>query len=108
MEAVVEGVVPTAGALYTVNAIVDNARAAFAPGAAASLRLGQGEHQGLLVPAEALVREGDLLGVRVQTDAGAELRWIRAGGETGGSVEVLSGLRSGELVLIPAQPKDSP
>ncbi len=108
VEAIVEGVVPSAGALYTVNALVDNARGTHAPGTAATLRLGQGEHRGLLVPEEALIREGDLLGVRVQTDAGAELRWIRAGRVAGGAVEVLSGLRSGERILIPSPPQDGP
>lgn len=108
VEAIVEGVVPSAGALYTVNSLVDNARGTHAPGAAATLRLGQGEHRGLLVPEEALIREGDLLGVRVQTGAGSELRWIRAGRVADGAVEVLSGLRSGERILIPAPPRDGP
>jgi RND family efflux transporter MFP subunit len=108
VEAVVEGVVPAVGALYTVNAMVDNARGLYAPGAAATLRLPQGEHRGLLVPAEALIREGDLLGVRVQSDGGTELRWVRAGRVSDGTVEVLSGLRSGERVLIPAPPQDGP
>jgi RND family efflux transporter MFP subunit len=106
VRAVVEGVVPATGALYTVNALVDNARGTHAPGSAATLRLGQGEHRGLLVPAEALIREGDLLGVRVRTEAGSELRWIRAGRVADGAVEVLSGLRNGERVLIPAPAQD--
>ena len=60
------------------------------------------------MPEEALIREGDLLGVRVQTGAGSELRWIRAGRVADGAVEVLSGLRSGERILIPAPPRDGP
>jgi RND family efflux transporter MFP subunit len=106
VEAVVEGVVPAAGALYSVNALVANARGTHALGAAATLRLDQGEHQGLLVPAEALIHEGDLLGVRVRTEAGDELRWIQAGREAVGAVEVLSGLKDGERILIPAPAQD--
>jgi len=46
--------------------------------------------------------------VRVQTGAGTELRWIRAGRMADGAVEVLSGLRNGERVLIPAPAQDGP
>jgi hypothetical protein len=49
------------------------------------------------------VHEGDLAGVRVQGAAGAELRWLRLGDTLGTDVEVLSGLRSGERVLVPAE-----
>lgn len=104
VEAVVEGVAPApAGALYTVNAIVDNARSEHPAGGTASLWIPQGTRRGLVVPVEALVREGDLTGVRVQTAGGAELRWVRLGDRTDGSVEVLSGLRSGDRLLVPAR-----
>lgn len=100
-EAIVEGVVPAAGALYTVNALVDNARGAHPSGGAATLRIDQGERQGILIPAEALVREGDLAGVRVWTAAGSELRWVRTGHEADGAIEILSGLRSGDRLVVP-------
>jgi multidrug efflux pump subunit AcrA (membrane-fusion protein) len=56
----------------------------------------------VLVPVAALVHEGDLTGVLVRTASGAERRWVRLGTPAGDAVEVLSGLRSGDRVFIPA------
>jgi RND family efflux transporter MFP subunit len=103
VDAVVEGVAPApSGALYSVNALVDNARGAHPTGGAAALRIPLGVRTGLLVPVAALVHEGDLTGVRVQTASGTERRWVRLGTPAGDAVEVLSGLRSGDRIFIPA------
>jgi RND family efflux transporter MFP subunit len=101
--AIVEGVVPAAGgAMYTVNAIVDNAALRFQSGGSAVLLLPQGERPMLLVPVAAIVREGDLTGVRLRAaDGSSGLRWLQVGREWDGRVEVLSGLRAGEVVVIP-------
>ena len=67
--AIVEGVVPgSAGAVYTVNAIVENPRNELPPGSAATLRVPQGRRVTVIIPAGAVVREGDLTGVRVKTE----------------------------------------
>jgi hypothetical protein len=101
--AVVEGVAPSpSGALYSVNALVDNARGAHPTGGAATLRIPLGVRTGLLVPVAALVHEGDLTAVLVQTPSGTERRWVRLGTPDGDAVEVLSGLRSGERIIVPA------
>ena len=103
--AIVEGVVPaTAGNLYTVNAIVPNTDRALLAGSTASLLLSLGKHQALLVPAEAVRREGDLTGVMVRTADGAELRWVRIGRTVNGAVEVTSGLRRDDQVVVPSAP----
>jgi hypothetical protein len=101
--AIVEGVVPAAGgAMYTVNAIVDNAALRLQSGGSAVLLLPQGERPMLLVPVAAIVREGDLTGVRLRAaDGSSGLRWLQVGREWDGRVEVLSGLRAGEVVVIP-------
>lgn len=98
----IEGTAPAAGALYRVNALVDNAEGDLPSGGAATLRLPQGPRTTVLVPATALVREGDLTGVRIRTTSGTELRWVRLGSPVGDAVEVLSGLRSGDRVFVPA------
>jgi len=54
-----------------------------------------------MAPAAAVIREGDLTGVRVLAPGGDELRWIRAGRTVGDRVEVLSGLEAGDRVLVP-------
>lgn len=97
----VEGTAPAPGALYRVNAVIENPRGDLPSGAAATLRLPQGTRAAILVPQQALVREGDLTGVRISTEAGAVLRWVRLGSPVGDQVEVLSGLRSGDRVLVP-------
>ncbi|MEJ2502033.1 MAG: efflux RND transporter periplasmic adaptor subunit [Gemmatimonadota bacterium] len=103
--AVVEGVVPSAaGQLYTVNAVVDNSRGHFLPGSAAVLQIPRGTRTAILVPASAIVRRGDLTGVRVRALDGAQLRWIRLGDARGEEVEVLAGLEPGEVILVPAGP----
>jgi multidrug efflux pump subunit AcrA (membrane-fusion protein) len=100
--ATVEGVVPSAaGGVYTINAIVSNSALALAAGAPATLAVRVGTRHALLVPADAIVREGDLVGVRVRAGNGFDLRWVKAGSRVGSLIEILSGVRVGELVLVP-------
>ncbi len=121
-QATIEGVVPAStGAVYTVNALVPNPQRRFLPGSAATLRIPDGRRQAILIPASAVVREGDLTGVRIQAAAGHDLRWVRTGteylvpatesGDDAGHarrsspgtvrvVEVLSGLTPGDVILI--------
>jgi multidrug efflux pump subunit AcrA (membrane-fusion protein) len=98
----VEGVVPTASALYAVNVIVDNRAGHLTSGGAAVVTVGQGKRLAKLVPSSALVREGDLTGVRVKGADGITTRWIRVGRPYGGFVEVLAGLGTGAIVIVPA------
>ena len=99
--ATIEGVVPGAGgSTYTVNAIVDNRARTFLPHSAAVLMLPQGRRNARLIPASAVIQDGDLTAVRVVRDSAADLRWIRVGGRTGSSVEVLSGLEAGERIAL--------
>lgn len=97
----VEGAVPAgAGAVYTVNALVDNRAGRFLPGTAATLLVPLGQRRAVLVPTGAIVREGDLTGVRVQVGDASDLRWVRLGRELGERVEVLSGLAAGDRVQV--------
>jgi hypothetical protein len=100
--AVVEGVVPAPGGhVVTVNAVVPNRGNAMFAGSAASLSLPVGTRAMLVVPAAAIIREGDLVGVRVRLGEGTDLRWIRTGRQLDGQVEVLSGLAAGDQVIVP-------
>lgn len=54
----------------------------------------------VLVPRDALVRRGQMVGVFVVDGTTARLRWVRLGLEDGDAVEVLSGLRGGERVVV--------
>jgi len=60
-----------------------------------------GTTKAITVPNNAIVRRGQLTGVRVVTADGAALRWIRLGRTVDGSrVEVLSGLNEGDEILV--------
>lgn len=61
-----------------------------------------GTTRAITIPAEAVVRRGQLTGVRILTADGAGLRWIRLGRTVGeGRLEVLSGLSDGDEILLP-------
>jgi RND family efflux transporter MFP subunit len=60
-----------------------------------------GTTRAITVPMDAVVRRGQLTGVRVVTADGAALRWVRLGRAVDGErVEVLSGLNEGDEILI--------
>ncbi len=99
--AIVEGVVPSsAGVLFTVNALVENPGHRFLPGSAALLLLAAGQRRAVLVPARAVIREGDLAGVDLLEGGRVERRWVRLGRPRGDEVEVLAGLMGGEQVVV--------
>jgi hypothetical protein len=105
--AVIEGAVPApAGAVYTVNALVENPKNEFTSGGAATLRIPDGIRKAILIPATALAREGDLTGVRVMTGRTTALRWVKvgdrcpAGSADAACVEVLSGLAAGDVIVV--------
>jgi RND family efflux transporter MFP subunit len=101
----VEGVVPApTGNLAIVNVVVGNPGTRVLPGSAATVAIPIGERSVLLVPAAAVVREGDLTGVRVRTADGDLLRWIRVGASHGEMVEVLGGLTAGTTIVVPSPP----
>jgi RND family efflux transporter MFP subunit len=100
-QAVVEGVVPSAATMYTINAIVLNHNGTLPSGGAAMLVVpGSAAEHVLLVPLSSIVREGDLTGVRVVRDGRAELRWVRLGDIHGDRVVVRTGLQAGERVAL--------
>lgn len=55
---------------------------------------------GLMIPASAIVRYGQLETVQVVSNGHLQTRHIRSGKQLGESVEILSGLHSGETILI--------
>ena len=75
-------------------------------GVAVTALIPAGRHEGVAVPASAIVRRGQLTGVRVLTGDAVVLRWVRLGRRvsTGTSpdsarVEVLSGLEAGDRIV---------
>ena len=95
--------------MYQINALVENDEARYLPNGTATLSLVQGERTAILIPTAAIHRHGDLAGVYLRDERGASLRWVRlregdqqAGGSIPGAmVEVLSGLRTGDRIIVP-------
>jgi RND family efflux transporter MFP subunit len=103
VRATVEGVVPTGtGSMYRLNAIVQNEDGQLPAGGSATLALPMAERPMIVIPVDALTRQGDLTGVHVRRANDTVLRWIRVAPLVPDSVEVLAGLRAGDEIVIPA------
>ena len=74
------------------------AGSSFKPGAFVWVEQACGLRRALLVPASAVTRIGQLESVRLVRDGRQELRHIRTGQTHGEQIEVLSGLKDGDLV----------
>jgi RND family efflux transporter MFP subunit len=97
----VEGVVPApGGALYTINALVNDRDGQYASGGAAVLLVPRGTRHAVCVPKATIARQGDLTGVRVLEAGRPTLRWVRLGAACGDRLEVLSGLQGGERLVV--------
>lgn len=72
-----------------------------APGTTAKVMFRiHGGDKTLRVPEKAIVRRGELTGVYVLKDGALTLRQLRSGAREGDSVEVLAGLRAGDVVAL--------
>ena len=101
---VVEEIVPTAdpgSRSFLIKALLP-AQADLYPGMFARLEIPVGERQRLSVPVAAIIRTGQLTFVYVDGENGARRRAVRLGTVRHGQVEVVSGLRAGESVIVPA------
>ncbi len=96
----IEGVARSGGGTYTVNAVVANTDGRFRGGSSAALRLPDGERRALLVPTNALRREGDLVSVHRRTAQGDLMTVVRVGGVVGDWTEVLGGLTAADRVVV--------
>lgn len=100
--ATIEGIVPAAGGLHAINALVNNRDGRHLAGSSVTIAIRTGAHRGIAVPESALIREGDLVGVMLRTAQGDVRRWIRTGAVIDGMVEITTGLRAGDQVVLNA------
>jgi len=105
---VVEAVVPASRPPVTgfrVNVILSRPSSAVISGMTATVLVPSDEPVAeravrLSVPRDALVRRGQMVGLFVVDGGAARLRWVRVGPDDSDGVEVLSGLRGGEQVVV--------
>lgn len=86
---------------FRVKVALPNPDYRLGSGLYARLLFPTGTRSALLVPATALVQEGQLQGVYLDVDGRAQLRWVRLGPARGDQYEVLSGLEAGQAVINP-------
>lgn len=103
-EVPLDRVIPTANPgsrTYDIEATLDNADGRLRSGMFARVRVPLGTRQAVLVPADAIVRRGQLTGIWIVDDNSvAHLRWVRLGHARGDNVEVISGLSGNETVVL--------
>lgn len=104
---VVEAVLPSGDPSargFRANVLLDNPGLALQSGMTATVRVPTGSGgeapPALTIPADAVVRRGQLTGVFVADGGVARLRWIRLAEADGDRVRVLSGLRAGDRVVV--------
>jgi RND family efflux transporter MFP subunit len=97
-------VIPTANPgsrTYDVEAYLDNANGRLKSGMFARMILPVGTRSAVLVPAQAVIRRGQLTGLWLKNDDGTvALRWVRLGHAQGDHVEVLAGMTGAETVVL--------
>lgn len=102
--AVVEEIVPTADAgsrSFLIKALLPQQLDLY-PGMFARLEIPVAERTRLAVPEAALVRSGQLTFVYIEDEAGRlQRRTVRTGQISDGRIEVVSGLRAGDIIVVP-------
>lgn len=94
-----------AGGQFRARLAFDDELSGLIPGSYAKVLLPQNTdgNRSIRVPEESLVKRGELIGVYVVSNSGrAMLRWIRTGKTFNGQTEVLSGLTTGEDIILNA------
>jgi RND family efflux transporter MFP subunit len=74
--------------------------ASWPTGVSVTAEIPVGTRLGVAIPVDAVVRRGQLTGVRVVNGDNVTLRWIRLGRTIGDKIEVLSGLDAGETIAL--------
>lgn len=99
----VDAIVPSSdpsSRTFEVKVLIDNKDGAIRSGMFARVYFPKGEREGVLIPASAVVREGQLEGVFVIRDGRARLRWLRLGRTYPTGVEVISGLSAEDRIVL--------
>ncbi|GEO87549.1 MULTISPECIES: efflux RND transporter periplasmic adaptor subunit [Alphaproteobacteria] len=98
----IRGIVPSSDEVtrrYEINILLPD-DPALMPGMFGRAEIRLGAYQAPVVPQRAITKRGGLDGVFVVEDGTAYFRWLRMGRELDGFVEVTSGLKGHEMILV--------
>lgn len=96
--------IDTRNGTFRVTAIIDNAADELAPGMFARFTIAYAKHaDALLIPTQAIVSEDQRSSVYIVSNGEVTLRQIETGIESGGRIEVLSGLAGDEQIVVVGQ-----
>ena len=101
-DAVVEEIIPYADPqtrTFLIKALLPVIEGIY-PGMYGKLMIPDMSREVVLLPEKAVIHTGQLELVRVDTDTGWQLRYIKTGKREGDMIEVLSGLKGGEVVGV--------
>ena len=85
---------------FRVEVVVANANGDIGSGMFARVRFDKASRSALVIPVSAAVERGQLRGAYAIVDGRAHLRWLRLGRAIDERVEVLSGLKKGDRVVV--------
>ena len=89
---------------FRATAYIDNSEGGLAPGMFGRFQIAYAQHSGaIVVPASAVVREDNEAIVYVIEDGAAVRRAVRTGIENGGMLEIVSGLKAEDSVVLSGQ-----
>jgi RND family efflux transporter MFP subunit len=103
LEGDVETIIPSAdprSRTFQVRVVLDNVTRTIRSGMFARVLFQKDTRAGMLIPARAVVTQGQLQGVYVIDGNHARLRWVRLGKTFGDHVEVISGLTAGDRIAV--------
>jgi RND family efflux transporter MFP subunit len=107
--ATIDRVLPAADAntrTFRVELILDNEGTRLKSGMFARVTIQTGQRQSLSIPATAIVMRGAMQGVFAVGEEGvAHLRWIRTARRYADRVDVISGLRAGDRIVVDPPPE---
>ncbi len=93
--------IDTRNGTFRATAMIDNAAGNLAPGMFGRFSIAYEQHKdALVVPAEALLDEDGESTVYVVNDGEVALRTVLTGIESGGKVEILSGLSESDVIVV--------
>ena len=104
LQGTIDKIVPSGDPMsrqFDIQVLMDNRDGKMKSGMFARISIRQDDSASLLIPHNAIMRRGQLVGAYVvNAENRAILRWIRTGNDYGGQTEVLAGINPGDRIVV--------